>query len=193
MTIRIPSAVSATRALSEVMPPAPHLATPLGCLGGSGRLRGQRRHRRRTGDCHRQPLCLAGGNRPAVGYIPLWRAWRWHWKREKSKQRARPLHYLTGQSLTTVLLLPELLGSSHDSRMGTTQKFHEDAAGATAGRAGEASPTPRAALPGIPPGRHQQSTLALPHLVLRCPQPRAVVCWPGAPALGSQEALLDKS
>lgn len=30
------------------------------------------------------------------------------------------------------------LGSGHDSRVGTTKKFHEDAAEATAGRAGEA-------------------------------------------------------
>lgn len=75
-------------------------------------------------------LRLPGGNCPLL-YPPHAALQR---QSKASTQRARPFHYLASQLLTTVLFLP----GGHDSHAGTTEKFHEDAAKATAERAGEA-------------------------------------------------------
>lgn len=64
---------------------------------------------------------------------------QWQWRRKASKQWAGLFHYLTSQSLTTGLFLPELLAGSHNSHVSTTEKFREYAAKATEERPGEAS------------------------------------------------------
>lgn len=150
MTVRIRGGLGAARTVSEVV--SRSLPVPP--------------HTRDVSEAAAAPhtgtnLCLPGGNCPLL-YPPHAALQR---QSKTSKQRARPFHYLASQLLTTVLFLP----GGHDSRVGTTEKFHEDAAKATAERAGEALgprqpiPHPTAmASPGEHPSPPQPST---------CPQP----------------------
>lgn len=150
MTVRIRGGLGAARTVSEVasrsLPVPPHTRDVSEAAAAP-----------HTGT----NLCLPGGNCPLL-YPPHAALQR---QSKTSKQRARPFHYLASQLLTTVLFLP----GGHDSRVGTTEKFHEDAAKATAERAGEALgprqpiPHPTAmASPGEHPSPPQPST---------CPQP----------------------
>lgn len=104
-------------------------------------------------------LCLPAGKCPLL-HPPRTALQR---QRKKSKQRARLFRYLTSELLTTVLFLP----SGHDSRVGTTEKFHEDAAKATAERAGEVlgprAPHPASHRDGIT----ERASVTPPNLSLR--------------------------